>query len=173
MLVIGDPICVSVATEIRDLMVPPEDGSPGDSWEARIGTTFLWLEDSGSPLPETRSHGHRHAIQAIPSTRHQLRPGHEPNKTLSRQTGKSNLSRTVNTQGSCKVGPLSHLGRFEGCEMPSANQVNDMLVIAKEAEHDGGPLESYGHPRHSGIQAVTGADIIVGHITVRGQDRRD
>jgi hypothetical protein len=52
MPIIGDPMYVSVATEIRDLMVPPEDGLPGDSWEAQIGTTFLWLEDSGSPLPE-------------------------------------------------------------------------------------------------------------------------
>jgi hypothetical protein len=47
----GDPMYVSVATEIRDLMVPPQDGIPGESWEAEIGTTFLWLDDSGAPLP--------------------------------------------------------------------------------------------------------------------------
>jgi hypothetical protein len=47
----GDPMYVSVATEIRDLLVPPEDGIPGESWEAQIGTTFLWLDDSGAPLP--------------------------------------------------------------------------------------------------------------------------
>ncbi len=47
----GDPMYVSVATEIRDLLVPPDDGLPGESWEAQIGTTFLWLDDSGAPLP--------------------------------------------------------------------------------------------------------------------------
>lgn len=47
----GDPMYVSVATEIRDLTAPPEDGIPGDTWETQIGTTFLWLDDSGAPLP--------------------------------------------------------------------------------------------------------------------------
>jgi hypothetical protein len=47
----GDPLYVSIATEVRDLMVPPADGIPGESWEAELGTTYLWLDDSGAPLP--------------------------------------------------------------------------------------------------------------------------
>jgi hypothetical protein len=43
----GDPLFVSVAQEIRDLTEPPPDGEPSDSWEARVGTTLLWLDDSG------------------------------------------------------------------------------------------------------------------------------
>jgi hypothetical protein len=42
----GDPLYVSLAQEIRDLTQPPTDGVPGDSWEARVGTSLLWLEES-------------------------------------------------------------------------------------------------------------------------------
>lgn len=50
----GDPLFVSVAQEIRDLTEPPTDGEPSDSWEARIGTTLLWLDDTGQ-LPRNAS----------------------------------------------------------------------------------------------------------------------
>jgi hypothetical protein len=48
----GDPmplpdedLYVSIATEIRDLTRPPEDGDAGDCWEARLPTTLMFLED--------------------------------------------------------------------------------------------------------------------------------
>ena len=42
----GHPMYVSLAKEIRDLTQPPTDGVPGDSWEAKVGTSLLWLEES-------------------------------------------------------------------------------------------------------------------------------
>jgi hypothetical protein len=45
-----DPMYVSIAQEIRDLTGMPEGGEACDSWEARVGTTLLWL-DSSSSLP--------------------------------------------------------------------------------------------------------------------------
>jgi hypothetical protein len=47
----GSPMFVSVATEIRDLTGPSDDGIDGQSWESVIGTTFLWLDDSDAKLP--------------------------------------------------------------------------------------------------------------------------
>lgn len=46
----GDIDYLSVAAEIRDMMVPPEDGEALDSWETRLPTTFQWL-DSSPDLP--------------------------------------------------------------------------------------------------------------------------
>ena len=44
----GDPVYISIATEIRDLAALPEAGIPGDSWETRLGTTFVWLDESAT-----------------------------------------------------------------------------------------------------------------------------
>lgn len=49
----GDPIFVSIAEEIRSQTQPPEDGIPGDSWEAKIGTSLLWLETPATPPRNT------------------------------------------------------------------------------------------------------------------------
>lgn len=46
----SDPMFVSVATEIHDLTQPPEGGIPGESWDARMGTTMVWL-DTSQELP--------------------------------------------------------------------------------------------------------------------------
>ncbi|WP_406729149.1 hypothetical protein WJ438_37660 [Streptomyces sp. GD-15H] len=46
----GDPGYLSVATEIRDLVQPPADGQPGESWEVRTPTTLRWL-DRSTELP--------------------------------------------------------------------------------------------------------------------------
>jgi hypothetical protein len=46
----GDKLHVSVAQEIRDQLLPPDGGDPGESWEARLPTSFRWL-DSESDLP--------------------------------------------------------------------------------------------------------------------------
>jgi hypothetical protein len=40
-----DDLYVSIATEIRDLTRAPDDGEPGDCWEARLPTTLMWLDD--------------------------------------------------------------------------------------------------------------------------------
>jgi hypothetical protein len=57
----GDPmplpdkdLYVSVATEIRDLTRPPEDGDPGDCWETRLPTTLMWL-DGEATLPRNEA----------------------------------------------------------------------------------------------------------------------
>lgn len=50
----GEPMYVSVATEVRDLTLPPEDGEPGESWESRTGTTLIWLDDA-TELPKNTS----------------------------------------------------------------------------------------------------------------------
>jgi hypothetical protein len=42
----GDPDYLSVAAEIHDMLVPPSDGTPGDSWETQLPTTFQWLDPS-------------------------------------------------------------------------------------------------------------------------------
>lgn len=54
----GDPLplpdrdmYVSVASEIRDLTRPPEDGDAGDCWETRLPTTLMWLEENAE-LPQ-------------------------------------------------------------------------------------------------------------------------
>ena len=41
----GDPLYVAVATEIRDIKDSPAGGIAGYSWETRMGTTLLWLDD--------------------------------------------------------------------------------------------------------------------------------
>jgi hypothetical protein len=46
-----DPMFVSIASEIRDMSHPPADGIPGESWEAVIGTTLVWL-DTETNLPK-------------------------------------------------------------------------------------------------------------------------
>lgn len=51
----GQDMYVSVATEIRDLTRPLEGGTPGESWETRVGTTLLWLDDSGNLPKNTRA----------------------------------------------------------------------------------------------------------------------
>jgi hypothetical protein len=54
----GDPLFVSLAQEIRDLTQPPTDGELGDSWEARVGTSLMWLEDTDTlPVNELASLG--------------------------------------------------------------------------------------------------------------------
>ena len=40
-----DPLYVSIAQEIRDQLLAPDDGVPGESWEARLPTNFRWLDD--------------------------------------------------------------------------------------------------------------------------------
>ncbi|MEU3794437.1 hypothetical protein [Streptomyces fructofermentans] len=44
------PAYVSVAQEIRDQLLPPPDGIPGESWEVRLPTPFRWL-DASARLP--------------------------------------------------------------------------------------------------------------------------
>lgn len=46
----GQDLFVSVVREIRDQLVPPEDGEPGESWEAVLPTPFRWL-DTSTDLP--------------------------------------------------------------------------------------------------------------------------
>ena len=41
----GHPLFVSVAREIRDQTMPPEDGDPGESWEVAVPTALQWLDD--------------------------------------------------------------------------------------------------------------------------------
>lgn len=54
----GDPLFVSLAQEIRDLTQPPTDGEFGDSWEARVGTSLMWLEETDTlPVNELASLG--------------------------------------------------------------------------------------------------------------------
>lgn len=50
-----DDLYVSIATEIRDLTRPPEDGEAGDCWEACLPTTLMWLETEAS-LPQNEAH---------------------------------------------------------------------------------------------------------------------
>ncbi|EFL37136.1 conserved hypothetical protein [Streptomyces viridochromogenes DSM 40736] len=45
-----NPLYVSIAQEIRDQLMPPADGIPGESWEVALPTSLQWL-DSGSDLP--------------------------------------------------------------------------------------------------------------------------
>jgi hypothetical protein len=47
----SDSMFVSVATEIHDLTQPPEGGIAGESWDARLGTTMVWL-DTSENLPK-------------------------------------------------------------------------------------------------------------------------
>jgi hypothetical protein len=51
----GDDLYISVAQEIRDQLLPPEDGDPGESWEARLPTAFRWLDDSPDLPHNTRA----------------------------------------------------------------------------------------------------------------------
>lgn len=54
----GDPLFVSLAQEIRDLTQPPADGEAGDSWEAQVGTSLMWLEDKDTlPVNEVAKLG--------------------------------------------------------------------------------------------------------------------
>ena len=46
----GDPLYVSVATEIMDLTGAPDDGEAGECWETRIATPLVWL-DPANALP--------------------------------------------------------------------------------------------------------------------------
>ncbi len=50
----GDELYVSVAQEIKELNGAPDDGEPGESWEARVPTTLVWL-DSDPTLPKQNS----------------------------------------------------------------------------------------------------------------------
>jgi hypothetical protein len=53
-----DELYVSIATEIRDLTRPPEDGEAGECWEARLPTTLMWLdEESRLPVNPARRLG--------------------------------------------------------------------------------------------------------------------
>lgn len=51
----GDDLYVSVAQEIMDLTGAPDDGEPGDAWEARLPTTLVWL-DPNAALPKQNDH---------------------------------------------------------------------------------------------------------------------
>ncbi|MFI9552806.1 hypothetical protein [Nonomuraea endophytica] len=44
------PTYISIAQEIRDQLLPPADGEPGESWEVRLPTAFRWL-DQEAHLP--------------------------------------------------------------------------------------------------------------------------
>lgn len=46
-----DELYVSVAQEIKQLTGAPDDGEPGDSWEAKLPTTLVWLDDD-SEIPK-------------------------------------------------------------------------------------------------------------------------
>ncbi|HET9410963.1 MAG TPA: hypothetical protein VFO75_03675 [Candidatus Dormibacteraeota bacterium] len=46
----GQPMYVSVAREIRDQLMPPPDGEPGESWEVALPTTLQWLDDRAAGL---------------------------------------------------------------------------------------------------------------------------
>jgi hypothetical protein len=46
----GETLHVSVAQEIRDQLLPPDGGDAGESWEARLPTSFRWL-DPADQLP--------------------------------------------------------------------------------------------------------------------------
>jgi hypothetical protein len=52
----GQPMYVSVAREIRDQLMPPADGEPGESWEVALPTTLQWLDDLAAGLPRNE-HG--------------------------------------------------------------------------------------------------------------------
>lgn len=51
----GNDLFVSLAQEVRDLTLPPPDGVPGPSWEARVGTDLLWLEMPAQPPRNART----------------------------------------------------------------------------------------------------------------------
>lgn len=51
----GDELYVSVAQELKELTQAPADGIPGETWEARLPTTLLWL-DTDSTLPKENEH---------------------------------------------------------------------------------------------------------------------
>ena len=54
----GDPMYVSIATEIRDIKDRPAGGIPCESWETRMGTTLLWLDPNDDlPLNDARQLG--------------------------------------------------------------------------------------------------------------------
>ncbi|MFC4512171.1 hypothetical protein [Streptomyces ehimensis] len=40
----GDDLYVSVAQELKELTRAPADGIPGESWEARVPTSLVWLD---------------------------------------------------------------------------------------------------------------------------------
>jgi hypothetical protein len=48
---LNDDLYVSIDREIRDLTAPWEGGIAEDTWEARVSTTFLYLEDRNIELP--------------------------------------------------------------------------------------------------------------------------
>jgi hypothetical protein len=52
----GDPEYISVAQEIMAQTEAPDDGIPGDSWEHRLPTSLVWLENDvplpGNPNPQ-------------------------------------------------------------------------------------------------------------------------
>lgn len=64
---IGDPLHVAIDREIRDLTSPWEGGVAEDTWEARVSTTFLYLEEEvtmpivndAAVLPWTRNDVYR------------------------------------------------------------------------------------------------------------------
>jgi hypothetical protein len=47
----GDPQYVSIADEIRAMQQAPDGGEAGESWEVRLPTTLVWLDDD-SHLPK-------------------------------------------------------------------------------------------------------------------------
>lgn len=66
----GQDLYVSVAQEIKDQLVPPEDGEPGESWEVRLPTPFQWLED-----PDKLPHNEQATLGAPPNApKHPLCP---------------------------------------------------------------------------------------------------
>jgi hypothetical protein len=66
----GQELYVSLAQEIKDQLVPPEDGEPGESWEAKLPTPFQWLED-----PDKLPHNERPTLGAEPNApKHPLCP---------------------------------------------------------------------------------------------------
>ncbi len=47
----GEAMYISVAEEIRDQLMPPADGVPGESWEVALSTGLMWLGDKEQGLP--------------------------------------------------------------------------------------------------------------------------
>jgi hypothetical protein len=47
----GDPLYVSIAQEIQEMVGSRDDGVPGDLWEVRLPTSLVWI-DPNSDLPK-------------------------------------------------------------------------------------------------------------------------
>ena len=45
-----EDLYISIDREIRELTSPLEGGTPGDSWQAQVGTTMMYLEEEKGDL---------------------------------------------------------------------------------------------------------------------------